>query len=295
MMKRFFTICFVTVMVSAVQTVAAQSTASQYTGPNGEELTRIQGAETLGGPVVGVPKDIDLRTVPTVAPWKPGDPIIEIPKRDDGTAITPDNITARLDPLVNMQREYRGPEPGITEIFNFDAENSGANPNDPTGDIGAAYYIESYNGCIGSCVVIYNKTTGALEAGPFGMDTLSTGGICATGRGDPIILYDEIAGRWLLTEFSNSGNGLCVYTSRTADPLAGGWCAYTFADSSFPDYPKYGVWPDQYIVSSNQGNAVPVYAFDRLNMLSQGRGYLSDRKADTENLKPGSATARPGF
>ena len=100
------------------------------------------------------------------------------------------------------------------------------------------------------------------------MDTLSPGGICSNGLGDPIILFDEIADRWFLSEFSSGGNGLCIYTARTEDPIAGGWCAYTFADNSFPDYPKYGVWPDQYIAGSNQGAGVPVYAFDRLNMLS---------------------------
>jgi hypothetical protein len=97
---------------------------------------------------------------------------------------------------------------------------------------------------------------------------LGSVGVCANGVGDPIILYDGIANRWLLSEFSGSGNRLCVYTSRTADPIAGGWCAYEFNDTSFPDYPKYGVWPDAYYAASNQGNVVPIYAFDRLNMLS---------------------------
>ena len=233
-----------------------------------EELVVIRGAETLGDPVVGVPVDIDLRTVPTERAWRPGDPIREVPRRyypDPHPAV---DTPSRLDPLVEKQRAYGHGPSGFTEVENFEANSSTANPNDPTGDVGLDHFIEAINGPGGSSITIYDKDTAALLSGPFPLDTLSPGGICGNGIGDPIVIYDHLAERWVLTEFSGGGNGLCVYTSRTADPIAGGWCAYTFSDSSFPDYPKYGLWPDMYTATANQGNNPPVYAFDRVNMLS---------------------------
>jgi hypothetical protein len=227
-----------------------------------------RGGTQVGAPMVGVPVDVDLRDLPVEA-WKPGDPIREIPRRlDDKTPIVVDT-PVRLDPLVGIQARSEGPAPPITEVLSYDGNASGANPNDPTGDIGLAYFIEAINGSGGSSITIYDKTDGSLAAGPFPLDTLAPGGVCTNGVGDPIVLYDHLAQRWLLAEFSSSGNGMCLYTSRTEDPIAGGWCAYVFNDSSFPDYPKYGVWPDVYSATSNQGSGGPnVYGFDRVNMLS---------------------------
>ncbi|MBZ0113311.1 MAG: hypothetical protein K8J08_12690 [Thermoanaerobaculia bacterium] len=231
------------------------------------DRTVVRGAQAVGDPVVGVPVDVDLRQLPTLHAWQPGDPIREVPRRDDGSG-HPVDTPAQLDPLVEGQRAVTGPTPAVTELLSFDGNVSGANPNDPTGDIGAQYFFEAINGSGGTSVTAYDKATGALAAGPFALDSLSAGGVCNNGFGDPIILYDHIAGRWLLSEFSSSGNGMCIYTSRTADPITGGWCAYTVQDSSFPDYPKFGVWPDLYLGSSQQGNSPPVYALDRVNMLS---------------------------
>jgi len=228
-----------------------------------------RGGVVVGGPVVGVPVDVHLSDLPLVEPWKPGDPIREIPRRGTtGERPAPLGVGV-LDPLVGIQAAYTGGPPAVTELLNFDGNSSTANPNDPTGDIGLNYFIEAINGPGGSSVTVYDKTDGSLDFGPFAMDTLSPGGVCISGIGDPIIVYDHLADRWVLTEFSAAGNGLCVYTSRTADPIAGGWCAYVFQDTSFPDYPKYGVWPDVYLATSNQGGSGPnVYGFDRVNMLS---------------------------
>ncbi|HBL27659.1 MAG TPA: hypothetical protein DD490_12550, partial [Acidobacteria bacterium] len=78
---------------------------------------------------------------------------------------------------------------------------------------------------------------------------------------------DQLADRWFLSEFSNSGNRMCVYISQTSDPISGGWFAYQFTAPSFPDYPKFGVWPDAYYASSNESSPA-AYAFDRIQMLA---------------------------
>ncbi len=228
-----------------------------------------QGGIVVGDPVVGVPVDVDLRDIPVEEPWKPGDPIREIPRRGTAGEHPAPPSPGRVDPLLEVQAAYSEGGPPITELLSYDGNSSTANPNDPTGDIGLNYFVEMINGPGGSSVTIYDKTDGSLQAGPFPLDTLAPGGVCAGGIGDPIALYDHLAQRWVLTEFSGGGNGMCVYTSRTDDPLSGGWCAYVFQDTSFPDYPKYGVWPDVYLATSNQGGSGPdVYGFDRVNMLS---------------------------
>ena len=118
-------------------------------------------------------------------------------------------------------------------------------------------------------MVIYNKADGTVAAGPFALDSLGTGA-CANAHGDPIVLYDRLAGRWLLSEFTPPGTtNLCVYVSQTADPISGGWFGYQFPTPDFPDYPKYAVWPDAYYVSTNESSPA-VYALDRAQMLTGG-------------------------
>jgi hypothetical protein len=70
-----------------------------------------------------------------------------------------------------------------------------------------------------------------------------------------------------MSEFSSSGNHLCVYISKTSDPISGGWYLYDFNVPQFPDYPKYAVWPDAYYVSTNESSPA-AYALDRTRMLN---------------------------
>ena len=67
--------------------------------------------------------------------------------------------------------------------------------------------------------------------GGAGRSTLTMELAKALSRAD-VVLYDELAGRWMMSEFSNSGNRLCVYVSQTGDPVAGGWFNYDFQASA---------------------------------------------------------------
>ena len=154
------------------------------------------------------------------------------------------------DPLLAVQAA--APQPSDrdfdTLIFNFNgAGYTFLNPPDTVGDVGLNHYIQMINSTI---VSIYDKNTAALIQS-FDLTTL---GGCATGSGDPVVLYDQAADRWLLSEFG-SGNSLCVFISQTADPT-GSYYSYQFSTPTFPDYPKYGVWSDAYYVSANEGPAV---------------------------------------
>ncbi len=70
-----------------------------------------------------------------------------------------------------------------------------------------------------------------------------------------------------MSEFASIGNHLLVAVSTTSDPT-GTWYAYDFTTPNFPDYPKYSVWNDMYMVTSNEGVGCPIYALDRTNMLA---------------------------
>ena len=163
---------------------------------------------------------------------------------------------------------------------NFDGIGNGvagfsvnAAPPDTNGDVGPNHYVQTVN----TDFAIYSKS-GALLYGPVAINTLWSGfggGCQSNNDGDPTVVYDRIANRWIVSQFSvNSTPYLqCVAVSQTGDPT-GAWYRYSFAYSNFPDYPKMGVWPDAYYVSfnmfSNGGSTfagATVCAFDRSKML----------------------------
>ena len=260
---RAFVLCSCLMAVAGLAT--AQGNPTNPTVYRGAELVEVIVPFVFQG---------DLRDLPRSPEWAPGDAIKEIPRRHhkQATEQAPANPTGiDRDPLLGAQAA--APE-GVnlafsTPVLNFDGQGfAGVQPPDPVGDVGVDYYIQSINNSGGAAVVIYNKSDGSVASGPFQMDSLGSG-FCANGLGDPIILYDHLASRWMLSEFSSSGNRLCVYISQTSDPISGGWFNYDFQAPSFPDYPKYGVWPDAYYVSANEANQA-AYALERSQMLVGG-------------------------
>jgi len=241
----------------------------------------IRGAE-ISAPVTPFVIDVDVRDLPQSGGFDPGDPIREIPIRHylpSGTIIPPEPIG--VDPLVQQQRDFtpsilRGSTGFTTPTRNVPGMGyTSVNPPDTVGDIGPNYYVQSINTGGGADVRIWDKAFPPNVVSTFRLDNLGTGA-CAGGFGDPIVLYDRQAGRWVLTEFAGSGNHLCVYVSQTGDPVSGGWFAYDFNTPSFPDYPKYAVWATDanggdgsYIVTANDGGP-GAYALNRGQMLIGG-------------------------
>ncbi|MEQ8704273.1 MAG: T9SS type A sorting domain-containing protein [Phaeodactylibacter sp.] len=145
--------------------------------------------------------------------------------------------------------------------------SGGVSPPDPCGDLNGKHYIQMTNASGGTMLRIYDLEGNlTLE-----LPSLSTlwAEFGVAGLGDPIVLWDHAANRWMISEFQDfSGNALLVAVSVTDDP-AGEWYAYRFQTPSFPDYPKYSVWHNAYLVTTNEpsdGN-VPIYALERSAML----------------------------
>jgi len=146
-------------------------------------------------------------------------------------------------------------------------------PPDTNGAVGATQYVQWVN----TSFAIFNKGNGALIAGPTLGNTLWTGfgGACQTNNdGDPIVLYDRIANRWVMSQFSVSTTPYlqCIAVSTTSD-ATGTWNRYSFQYSNFDDYPKMGVWPDAYYETFNMFNGntfvgAEACAYNRTAMLN---------------------------
>jgi hypothetical protein len=112
-------------------------------------------------------------------------------------------------------------------------------------------------------------------AGPFEGNSIwaGFGGQCdSSNDGDPIVQYDKIADRWILTQFAVSSTPYlqCVAVSTSSD-ATGSYNRYAFSfGNDFPDYPKLGVWPDAYYISFNMFNG---------NFFAGGRACAFDRSA----------------
>ncbi|HEY1400949.1 MAG TPA: hypothetical protein VF953_05125 [Terriglobales bacterium] len=127
-------------------------------------------------------------------------------------------------------------------------------PPDTNGAVGATQYVQWVN----ESFAIFNKTTGALVAGPTAGNTLwaGFGGGCQTNNdGDPVVLYDKLAQRWVFSQFSVSTTPFlqCIAVSTTSD-ATGSYNRYSFQYNNFDDYPKMGVWPDGYYETFNMFN-----------------------------------------
>lgn len=163
---------------------------------------------------------------------------------------------------------YSGPlKNTATQLANFDGQTSPYYPPDCNGTIGPNHYMQTIN-----CVYAIYTKTGQLVAGPTNLNLLFTGVPGANNNdGDPVILYDEQADRWVVTEFSISGspNYILMAVSTTNDPT-GTWNKYSFVVSSMPDYPKFSVWRDGYYMGDNNPGANDIYVFERSQMLTGG-------------------------
>ncbi|GAC1326688.1 MAG: hypothetical protein NVS2B16_19640 [Chloroflexota bacterium] len=256
----------------AAGTTPAQGSPSNGSGGQGTEV----GSSTQND------ESPALRTIPPKRPKISGPP-----KADQNEPLIPTNRHVdQQDPVVQrsispVSPATSGPAPAaLTSGTSFDginAANSFCNcaPPDTNGQVGATQYVQTVN----SAFQVFNKSTGVSLYGPAAINTVWTGfgGPCETRNdGDPVVLYDQIADRWIISQFTAaSPYNECIAVSTTGD-ATGSYYRYAFqlSTTDFPDYPHLSVWPDGYYMSVNWFSGGTTYAgprpyvFDRTKMLT---------------------------
>jgi hypothetical protein len=162
------------------------------------------------------PRPVPLRSRAVAGPWQQEDSVLQ----------------KEVLPLVSA-----------TTGTDFDGVPAqGFAPSDSNMAVGPNHIVESVN----VRFAIYNKS-GTLLAGPTNITTFFAplGGNCANGASDPIVLYDRLADRWLISDIGYTGSAPfleCVGVSKTSDPT-GAYTLYSYSfGTSLNDYPKLGTW-----------------------------------------------------
>jgi hypothetical protein len=192
-----------------------------------------------------------------------------------------------LTPTPNM------PPPLLT-FAGTDRVGSGCNcrPPDTNGDVGPNHYIQTVN----TGFRVFDKSGTPLT--PFTtynsfFAPMGTGTPCGNNQndGDPFVFYDQVANRWVVSDFAFPGFPgpgpyyECIGVSQTPDPVAGGWFYYAVPNNplnALNDYPKMALWNNPqpggaYFLTQNLFDGVSqafegvsVFALDRGSMLTGG-------------------------
>ncbi len=153
-------------------------------------------------------------------------------------------------------------------ILNFAGQSSPYLPSDCNGSVGINYFMQGVN----SSYAIYDKNTGNQVVSSTAFNTLF-GSVTGSSDndGDIIVLFDDHANRWFVSEFSISGSNdyQMIAVSVTDDPT-GSWYQYSFDVDDMPDYGKFGIWEDGYYMADNNTSGNDVYVFERSVMLAGG-------------------------
>lgn len=193
------------------------------------------------------------------------------PPRDDGPALP----AIAYGPMPATSVNFAG-------LSNADACTGGQCgsgwPPDINGDVGRNHYIEAVN----TAYAIYDKT-GTLLASFTENSLWAAGGVNAcngNSAGDPVVLYDTIADRWILSHFAfaySSGNPVapfyqCIAASKTSDPVSGGWWLYALRMdtgavgqppvNTLNDYGKFGLWNDGCLYFGGNGFLAPGFSYN---------------------------------
>jgi hypothetical protein len=225
--------------------------------------------------------------VPSPKRFAPSSTVLEIrPERGpvvQSKGYSGDAALQALSPAVAIPSPLANFE-GLSNQDNFDVFGFRVNPPDPNGEVGPNHYVEMIN----LVFAVFDKSGNKL-LGPVDTGTLWAGFAipdCTDPSGDPVVLYDQTTDRWILSQFTTRGFDdptlpffNCVAVSQTGDPT-GAYFRYAFRTQPdpdggffFPDYPKYGVWTNSYILTTRDfgtvdGYGISVYALEKNKMVN---------------------------
>lgn len=240
---------------------------------------------------------------------KPGETRREIHHKPRPGWNPPTNRPLSHDPAAQV-REGGSTMPGPLVSFEGIGDVDFLQPADTNAAVGPNHVAQWVN----ISFEIWDKDGNDLTGGPVEGNALwqGFGGDCENiNSGDPIVLYDQLADRWVFTQptfdiFGATINSTCWAISQTPDPL-GAYYLYQFpwatTGSPFPDYPKAAVWPDAYYVTAREfaGSAfsMAVTAVDRNAMLAGADAsqiYVNLNNGVMDGLLPGNldGTNLPG-
>jgi hypothetical protein len=214
-------------------------------------------------------REMTLQAPPPSLEKHEAEPVRRIPLPPGLTQLEEDSVQQRtvvpFTPVVGTSFEGLG-----AGQYGFSVTGA---PPDTNGTVGATQYVQWVN----TSFAIFNKSSGALIAGPTAGNTLWSGfggGCQSNNDGDPVVLYDKAAQRWIFSQFSVTTTPYlqCVAVSTTSD-ATGTYNRYSFQYGNFDDYPKMGVWSDGYYETFNMFNGntfvgADACAYDRTAMLA---------------------------
>ena len=187
---------------------------------------------------------------------------------------------ARPDPLV--QKEVR---PNVSATKGIDFDGIGAQnfaPSDVNLAIGPSHIVQTVN----VRLAVYNKF-GTLLSGPTNLTTFFAplGGNCAARASDPIVNYDRLADRWVISDVGiGSTFSECVAVSKTNNPT-GSYTLYSYSfGANLNDYPKLSVWP-----TATNGAYLATYNIFKNALLFAGADLCG---FDRTKMLAGNATAK---
>ena len=183
---------------------------------------------------------------------------------DDGALQSTAGTAAISGPITSFD--------GLSSLDNFNTFGFRVNPPDPNSAVGPNNIVETVN----LNWAAYTKTGTKLVSASLG--SLWAGFAlhdCTDESGDPVVMYDQVADRWILSQFTTAGPEFfnCIAVSTTGDPT-GTYFRYAFSTGlNFPDYPKYGIFKDSYLITTREFGptteyGIGVYALDRNKLLN---------------------------
>ena len=283
--KRATNIVFVLIVIASLLAVIPAAAAPE---PTSSQASRARGpkfSENIAFDISPTLRELAARRVTPPLPEEDQGEVREEngPEANESDVYFQDTAVQNNIPatIPNTSTNFEG----LSNQDNFNIFGGRVNPPDPVGDVGPNHYVEMIN----LVFAVYDKSGNRL-LGPVDTGTLWDGFVipdCTDPSGDPVVLYDQFSDRWLLSQFTTRGLDdpdlpfyNCVAISQTGDPT-GAYYRYAFITQPdtvdggyfFPDYPKYGVWKDSYIMTTRDFGlidqyGISVYALEKNKMIN---------------------------